>query len=108
MSSEAATGGRGCDVEPVSVSEATAYGFPNPDAVAGLPESAHAVFRTLEARGDVTIDEGVDATGYGAGTVGRYLRLFEMVGPVEKRPFIQDARVTVFVLDDDVDGDDDA
>lgn len=87
------------DVDPLSIEEAAAYGFPNPKAVVDSPESAHAVFRTLEERGDVTTQEAVEATGYSEETVGRYLRLFEMVGPVEKRPFLQDARVTVFELD---------
>lgn len=87
----------GCEVD-ASVFED--YGFPAPDAMARGSDAQHRVWRVLESQGDATIQEVVDATGLSYQTAGRYLRLFEAVCPsISKRPFFEDARITVFDLE---------
>lgn len=87
-------------VEFADAAEFEAYGFPAPAVMADGTEAEHRVWRVLEGRGDVTIQEAVDATGLSYQTVGRYLRLFEMVCPsISKRPALEDARITVFELE---------
>lgn len=76
------------------------YDFPAPEAMEDGTEAEHEVWRLLETRGDVTIQEAVDATGLSYQTAGWYLRLFETVCPsISKRPHLEDARITIFELE---------
>jgi hypothetical protein len=90
----------GSDISRSGASEYASYGFPAPEVMANGPRAQHRVWSVLEDQGDATIQEIVDATGLSYQTVGRYLRLFEAVCPsVSKRPFLEDARITVFDLE---------
>lgn len=87
----------GCKVDASAFAD---YGFPAPDVMARGSDAQHRVWRVLEKQGDATIQEVVDETGLSYQTAGRYLRLFEAVCPsVSKRPFFEDARITVFDLE---------
>lgn len=86
----------------VDADEFAAYGFPAPEVMADGTEAEHRVWRVLVDQGDATIHEVADETGLSYGTVGRSLRLFEMVCPaVSKRPHFEDARITVFELEEE-------
>ena len=68
------------------------------DTVRELPPSAKLVFRVLEAEGDMTQQQVIEATGLPGRTVRYAVSELEESGAITKRPSLFDARQRVYSL----------